>query len=427
MTLKYLVSRDFTKRILQCLILIFILILVSNKLKSQNENYQEFLVLQSNDTLFGDIRRVNDPLHDRNGFFIESNTIERKLIPTEEIIAYKNSKGEFYYKKSILRFGNPSFHFFQLLFKGKVSLYKYQSDFYLEKNKKLYKLKNTESNKKNKEGDVVVKYNKEYISTLNVLLSDCYGLYDKITSLNLTYKSLVHILKNYHECNNQKYKIFIDEKRLNPSLEIGTFIGLSTSWTSSRISTNRINELTGIRWNNIFFGVDLKYKLRSSSSYFILISPHYISNYTYSVETIATANKYWIYNYNLTFEFDQLDIPFGFGKEFSESKNVPYFGIGYTYTRFLNVSTNYLVRRKPKTGNIGEENIFENSTQKLEPNNSFGIWTVVGVNFSISDKFKVINRLRYQANNFYLNSGRIQGGDKTFNYHQLKFELGLLF
>ncbi|MGM0579613.1 MAG: hypothetical protein ACQETL_02960 [Bacteroidota bacterium] len=409
------------------LIISVLSILNISNLYPQNEITKEFLVTENLDTLYGSLRKTSDVVHIEQGMYFKSSNNEKEIFyPTKDILAYSDERGRVYFKKRIPKVKDSAFHFLEILFSGDINLYRFQSEFYIEKEHKIYKLKDTYTDKKNEKGKFIRKHNKEYISTLSVILGDCFGLYDNITESELIYKDLVSLLEKYHKCKNIDFKIISAKSDFEVDFKFGLFLGGFTTLASHNLKTNKRTMVNGLSDQNFIFGGEIIFRINKTDNYYLIFSPQFSFGNEYFYEN-SSVNDYGLFNHELSYSFSQADLPVGFGLVLNNKKVQPFINSGIVFNRFWGGKYNYTIKRRPLDEGVESQENYADFYGDIIFYNNYGLWALFGLNYHFLEKVTFYNRIRYQTNNFYTNFGRVQGGGKIFNYHQFNFEFGVLF
>ncbi|SMG17352.1 hypothetical protein SAMN05661096_00946 [Marivirga sericea] len=407
-------------------------ILTTFNLYSQNQYTKEFLVTESKDTIYGFISNTSKVIHIEQGLYLKPDKNSKAIFyRIQDISSYRDLQGNLYYKR-LLPDANKvnDYKLLEVLFTGNLNLYRFGGNFFLEKNDKLFKLINTTSYRKNEEGKILQKFNREYISILSVLMSECFSLYDKIIETDLAYRELVKLLEEYHICRDYKYDVVVQRTDFDGKISYGVFLGGFTSTAFTKFITAPGNALTReIELNdyNFAFGVDFNFRLREIHNYYLILSPQYsIGNeYSYEFTSLGTNDNQYLSNY--FYNFNQFDFRIGFGKVFKKQKIQPFLNIGVVLSYFSN---GYyfldLDRRRTGTDEVRAFDDFFEFEGSTDLNDSLGIWTSFGINFNLFDDFIFYNRMNIQMSRFENETGRIRNFGRNFNYRQIKFDIGIL-
>jgi hypothetical protein len=394
----------------------------------QTDYNEAFLVTSERDTLKGYIRTTSEIIHIEQGLYFKADKgAKEKLYKMKEIVAYGTESGKLFYKKKIPRGTLDSVvRFVEVLFIGTINLYQYKYEYFLEKDARIFKLKNTENEIRNEEGNLVKKQKKEYIATLSVLVSDCFKLYDRVIKTDLNYQDLVRLLQEYHECINGDYTLVTDDRNFEPILNFGLFFGGFTTSKSATIITDRRNEVTGLTAQNLIFGGELQFRFNNYYNFYLVSSPQFSfrNEYYYGSSRVEGGN---FFNFDLNYQFNQIDFPLGIGWDLNSKKIQPVFSSGFVVSHLWAGKYNYAAKRRPLNGGVDDQTTTGEFEGDFPANHMFGVWTSFGIKYHLAKSITFFNRIRYQTNNFYTESGRVQNNGSTFNYHQLKLEIGVLF
>ncbi|ADR20789.1 hypothetical protein MATR_15850 [Marivirga tractuosa] len=395
----------------------------------QEKDLNEYLVTESQDTLIGFVRPTSEVIHIEQGLYFkpDKNTPE-KLYRMNQIVAYKDEIGRLHHKKLIPNQGRDSiFKFLEVLLIGEASLYQFNSVFYIEKGNKLYQLKDTDSEIRNDKGSLVLKHNKEYLAILSVLFSDCYLLYDEIMDSKMNYKSLISLLKRYHECTGSGYALLRDESQFEIEYNLGLYFGGFTTLSSQRLLLYKSSEVKGLSDQNLMFGADFYFRFQKSSKSYLIFSPHFSFNNQYAYNNSRIANAYWLYNYDLKYQFNQIDLPIGIGFTLNNRKVQPFVNASFVLSRLWKGTYNYSIRRGPASESEDSHSMLADFENDWESVNNIGLSASLGLNYRFLNRITLFNKVRYQVSNYLIEEDRIQNGEKFLNYHQFKVEFGVIF
>ena len=242
---------------------------------AQNEWKKGFVLKSEVDTLYGLLENWNSRVDARKCCFKSDLNSEVQIFYPDEIYGYRYLNGKYYVSKQINAINTDKPVFIEYLTQSKVSLYYYKehtSRYFIEKDNVFYELKNTvriitESNDLHYEVEV-----KEYIGTLRYLFRDA-NMTDEIDKVHFTTKSLVDLVKKYHElaCNDEVciiYKKAPTKIKLRWAAMVGGEIS-KLNFGGNTKTDNRFSYSCGIKFlfediiestDNFFLETDLQYQ-----------------------------------------------------------------------------------------------------------------------------------------------------------------------
>jgi opacity protein-like surface antigen len=380
---------------------------------SQSDYREAYVVTNKGDTLSGFINYSEGSKNHEFCDFKKSLNQDAITYSPSQLKGYRFLNDKYFKSKNIsLDNNNSKLRFLEVLVRGKVTLYKYKSTFYVEKNDSLfYKLSN-EQIVVIRDGKKVMKYSNKHVGILSIFLSDCGSFSDKINKLKLVEKELTKLIEQYNLCSGEPSESFKEKKEwLAPS--VGIVLGLNSSLIKFESFVQGGEYLTSNFdiSNSIIIGASFDLKsprlnerisLHGGISY---LSSEYIS---YS-ETNATS-----YNLNrndVSIELRQLKIPIGLRYTFPDKSFTPYLNLGISSTLHLKSSSLW-------TKEIEQNNVIETyeSEAFTISNNQLGYWGGIGINKKISSKLTTSIEFRYEQTNGITVSSDLDSKIQNFQF-----------
>lgn len=331
-----------------------------------------------------------------------------------QIRGYGFENDKYYESKEILSDNSsPKTLFIEVLVKGNATLYKYKSQFFIEKNDTIFKeLENIEKDiKVNKKW--VRKSANRHIGTLLYLFSDCPEIKNTIENLFLGEKSLTDLVERYNDCGGQPSITFKEKKAW-----FKTILGVSAGLTSSSLNFDNTIEARG------FFTTDLGTTSAISFGAFIdMLSPRvnerisfhtgifYLST-TYKANQLDEASNY-TYRYDVNTELEQIKIPIGIRYTFPEKNTTPYVTLGISNN--INLKSISIWTEERERNNIVET--FEDSLDLTDIR--FGYWGGVGIKKIISNKLTGFIEARFDYSTGFPKNDQFE----TVQYKLTSFQL----
>lgn len=336
------------------LILFAILILTVINCYSQNDWKPGYIISSLNDTVYGFIDNRDSKSNAKRCYFRKEESGNKEIFTPENISGFRFINGKFFISKSIPDGDSTRRVFLEFVVHGKADFFHYKDDadrFFIEKEGKLFELKNTTEIEKTDATEFVssktiAHEKKEYIGVLNYVMFDA-KMQSDINNSTLDTKSLINISKEYHErvCSGEKCIIY--EKKSKIHVKWGLHIGetMNNFNFGNRLLTNNvISSFIGFRFKfeNVFnyeekisFSADItlhkfsKYELHS-------INYDNIVDYNNLEYNLYPGNKL-----NVDLKVTALKFPVTVNYTFSKGKVRPYIGLGISNTFVLSQNMNF--------------------------------------------------------------------------------------
>ncbi|MEL7122607.1 MAG: hypothetical protein AAFO07_24385 [Bacteroidota bacterium] len=310
--------------------------------------------------------------------------------------------------------------FIEVLVKGKATLYRYNSDFFIEKNDSIFKQLVNEVSIEYTELGYREKQSNRHIGVLTYLFSDCPKVKKKAQTVQLKEKALVNLTKAYNDCFNEPSIVFLEDK---PWIKANVGLSPGTNFSSLTIDEAIENEDLG------FFSSDLGNATAFSIGAFVDISVPRIND-RISIHTAVQyvsanfegsrtrSNRFFNFSYETTTELEQLRIPVGIKYTFPEKKVTPYFAVGVMNNINLKTNTVSVVER---------ERIVNNSIQNFEESTDLdttipGFWAGIGIKKTIKNTLNGFLELRFERSTGFVGEERFQ---RQFRYELQNFQLSI--
>ncbi len=305
------------------LVLMFLLSLILSAF-SQKDYRDGYIITLSHDTIYGEIDLKSNY---KNRKICEFKQEDKKIkYSPEDIRGFKIEDSKFYVSKEIELEGETQSLFVEYLLDGVVDLY-YLKDFeqelyFIEKEGKLYQLKNKEV-KKYHEGVNYVGNSTQYLGVLSYLFHDSPTIKDKIKNTRFTGKSLAKITEEYHHSICDDYSCIDYQRKLKGEVFVEPSFGFGHDRMKIKKSDDyaeNVNPSFGINFRfkaarkheatNLVLGVNLVKKSFDDNFYRIL-----------QVESGKT--------YNIDLDYTSVEVPVTYEYSFNSKEIRPfvYFGI----------------------------------------------------------------------------------------------------
>jgi hypothetical protein len=333
-------------------LLIFLCCSASLKAFSSSEFKEGYVITLKGDTTKGFIlSQESKSASVQCVFKTEANSSTTTYKPGE-ISGYRYSDGKYYISKEIsIDSTTKKVVFLEFLIKGKANVYYYvdnEEHYYVEKGSNLMEL--TEPIETyTKDGHTYITPSK-YKGKLMYELQDCPEIGNEIQNTRLNHKSLIKLMKDYHEkvCTTESCIIY-EKNNLSPKLKFGVIVGASKNMYDfgGQINTNYGNSFqigAGLKMTNIFMfnsHLNLKAKLlfeKDSKSYTVSLEdgihnyPVTYNNVNYILNDVnygGGASIPYLPSMKVDLSVIDLKIPISLNYDFNLSKSTVYtLGIG---------------------------------------------------------------------------------------------------
>jgi hypothetical protein len=375
------------------LVLLTITICLSTVGFSQADFRKGYVITNERDTLFG---LVDYKVGTRPYKWCDFKEIKSQKITTYqpgEIVGYGFVFDKFFESREVLLLPEPSkLVFFEVIVSGTVSLYKYEQNYFVEKNDEgLHKLTN-EYIETVIDGKSVFKNTNQHIITLNMLLSDCGSVSARNQKASLSEKYLTSLIEKYNTCKGTPTATY-KNKKVPVRSKFGIYAGVNISQLDFVNKNAGYDHLDGSfdSPNSPAIGVSLDIsspRINERLSFHIGIQ-YFNSEYNrFSQEDNGTKTTH------STFKMQQVKIPLGIQYTFGRKDFSPFIAIGMSGTAYL--SSDFKVIQEVEFNNTTEVYKYDGSVPK---NNQIGIWGGCGILKSISKKLDASLELRYELTN----------------------------
>jgi hypothetical protein len=325
------------KRIIYLLAIIWI----SQVSYSQSDFRDGFILTQNRDTTFGQIKYKEGNSNYYNCEFKESGSGNIIIYKASDILGY-GFKNDRYFESRKIDTDNQNSEtvFLEVLIHGKVSLYKYDKVFYIEKAEYgVLKLTN-KSVESSAEGGAVVSQSNSYLGVLNLFLSDCAEVIPRVPRTAFSEKPLTDLIVTYNKSMNSAFVIYKSNKPW-VHVRFGVAAGYISSLVTLESSTDVFDHLGPFkRSNSPLFGGSIDLLFPRTNERWSLHSDILFtkSGYdSYNEKTLfGTTTKNWA-----TIDMTQLKIPIGIRYTIQGKKVSPFFNAGLSETFTMSSSSDW--------------------------------------------------------------------------------------
>ncbi len=311
--------------------------------------------------------------------------------------------------------------FVEVIVKGQISLYRYGSAFFVNRDTSFIQLTN-EKKEINVDGRRMIREDKKYIQVLSILMRDCTVKDSDIMNTKLSEKSLSGLIESYHQCIGGSY---ITYKASKPWFKADCGIGVSANISKIKFETNISN--FG------FFSGDFPPDFSVSPVFYMnAYSPRinermafhcgfYYLRSEYRATIVQQGAQATLRN-DVFIEQHEIKFPVGIRYQFRERKFKPYINMGIS----INV---------PLGSNAGRvlEWEFNHTIQTSEqtsipiPESTFGMWGGFGLDLTVQKKANLFVEARYEWSKGHINEFPYPSNGFISNTNGGRFLIGWRF
>lgn len=363
-----------------------------HEMSSQSQYRKGYIVKKSGDTITGFIGYREG---DRNYKVCDyKKTPDQKATEFQpsEILLYGIDDDAQYISHEILLNDKKEKVFFEVLVRGKISLYKHSHRFFVKKDNDEFHELVSEKIEVSVDGKNYVKKSKRYVGTLSYLMMDCNDIKKDIEKVLIRERELTELVEKYNDCTNQTSVSF---KSSRPWFEF--HFGATLGFNASRL------ELQSSYFPESDF--DPAYSIMPGIN-IDLLSPRINERVSFHTGLFYLAPKYASYSEkvyyenvvdrnDVTIESKQLKLPLGIRYTFPVKKYSPYLNIGISYTFNLESSVIWVLERERN----GVVETIESESSNSVNSSHFGYWGGIGIKRQVSSKLMGFLEIRYEKTN----------------------------
>jgi hypothetical protein len=218
---------------------------------AQRKAHDGYIILNSLDTLHGEIALQSDVSYSMQCLFKKSGDEKFQIYTAEMIKEYRFYGGRKFQSAASLGIKEIENSFLEFLVNGRFSTYAYyQPDlntrfFGRIEDEDVFELKNTTSVIKTDHGKQFGHERKEYIGVLNYKLQDYPYTSQRLNNMHLNRNNLVKLAADYHQhiCHDTECVVYVAEKR-KPEIKIGIISNFPLISVKNPFGTNIIASST---------------------------------------------------------------------------------------------------------------------------------------------------------------------------------------
>ena len=391
------------------LLFLFILLFVSHKIHSQNY-IEGYYVTNKNDTIYGLIGSQSEALNTQECKFKATGNSQEEIFTPEDIVSYRLINGIHYISKTVEVDKVQCRLFLRYLVQGKMNLYSFVNneglDYFLFENENGEVMSITQEEDK-LVGNHIYSDNK-YKGALNRWFKDYDVITKGIRGINFNQRSMIGIVKKYHEatCDVGEICVVYENKNLNKDsakLKFSVYGGTVFSSYDFNIYYRKRNSYTKKTVHNTSPIIGLQANLPISQlskplSLQLGASLMHISGETGSIE----IDKYT--SSRLDYKATVFTTRLGLKYSFWDKRVQPFIGAGFSYSAMIN----------PSATEYRTINFYPKSNEELDYSLRDGFWGYygsAGVDYRIGTNSFVFAGLAYE-NCFSEDATKTNGKDK---------------
>lgn len=394
-------------------LLLTLLIAITNTLFAQH-NFQPASILKDGSYIEGEVDAKSIKSNAQKCIFKAPDNTIAKYTPTE-ITGYEFTNGKRYLSIEF----DSSMVFMEFVVDGRISLFAYrdtQKDYFFASKEggKLIELKNTEKEIIKNNQLVGIKQKKEYIGILSALMGEVPEIQAYIANTKLETKSLIFLIKKYHDmaCPNNKCHVY--EKKFDLKFSVGPELGFVYSNVKFWTIDNQINSFKDRIGNdvaNLSIGIESKLtgilgineKLYPSIAVLFTSFNYQIPIYYYPSNNINKGKTLP----EKQIKTSMIKIPVAINYQLQTNKKIiPVIGAGISVDLFLKNS-------------IRDE--FPQHTEEyknaISTTNQFNIFAHAGINYKQKSNNSIQTRLTYERGNGIVNRNNVAWGCNTNQFY----------
>lgn len=361
-------------------------------ISSQSQYRKGYVVKNSGDTITGFIGyREGDRNYKVCDYRKTKDQKSVEFLPNE-ILSYGIDDDAQFITNEILLNDTKEKVFFEVLVKGKISLYKYFYRFFVTKNDNEFHELENKKTEVSVDGKNYVKKSKRYVGTLSYMMTDCNGVRNDIEKALVRERELTELVEKYNDCTNQT-SVSFKSKRPWFEFHFGGTLGFNASrleLQSGYLPESEFDPaysiMPGINFD--FLSPRINERMSFHTGLFYLAT-----NYTSYSEIIYYEN--FVNRNDLTIDSKQLKLPIGIRYTFPVKKYTPYLNIGISYTFNLESSVIWVLERERN----GVVETIESESSSNANNSHIGYWGGIGIKRPVSSKLMGFLEIRFEKTN----------------------------
>jgi len=358
-----------------------------------------FIIKANGDSLTGFIENGTVKKNSKVCFFKAQRGKAREAFTPDELSAYGILDYKYYDSKTIsVEGGEKKKAFVEVLVKGRVSLYRYIDEFYLEKDS-IFLLPRAKGREIETDNGRFTITDKKYVGLLNYFFKDCDLKADK-TSYNE--KALIYLVQNYNRCKGAA----------------GTVHKTSRAWTHVTANVffvydNSSVKLTGFENYSIAPSTSMAFGGGIAVSAPKITDKTFVCLELWYIKKIFQGYSESSYNNSVTrsdlyIHPDFLKIPIGIKYNFLQESNTPFVKAGFSQYFLTSVSAK-VMEDKETSGLV----VTTDYQLTLDKRNQTGVWIGAGYIRQLNHLASLFTEVRYEMNNGFVEDNLISHSSGT--------------
>jgi hypothetical protein len=319
---------------------------------AQNDFREGYIISNAGDTSLGFIDYTQAGQRYRVCHFKKNNDQNVVAYEPSQIAAFGFVDNIFFESKEVKVENQEQRRVFaEVKVKGFVSLFRYDFEYYVEKNNGGLQRLSNENQTIYVNGKTMTHRSNQHVSVLSPLLFDCVELRQRVQHVSLTEKQLIKLVEEYNKCTSNT---FVTYEASEPQVKVRVGIAGGINISNIKFSNADGNYdylagsfegsstlIIGLSLNAFAPGVSKRFSVQGE----LLYSK---SNYENSASNGSGTKTSYV-----TIDLQQLKIPLGLRYTFPEKKFTPYLNFGISSTFNLSSSspltTNYKLANRIET------------------------------------------------------------------------------
>ncbi len=374
-------------------ILLLILTCIAGAGFSQSDYRKGYVITNARDTLRGLVNYQESAKMFKSCDFKASRDRETVSYDAQSIFGYGFENDKFYQSREIVLNNEPAETvFLEVVVKGLLSLYKFQSTYFVEKGTEGLQQLMNETREVVINDQRVMQNSNQHIGTMNRLVFDCVEMREKVQKITLNEKALTNFVEDYNRCKGETSATFKEEKPWT-RFAGGFAVGLNNSQIEFDVVPG-FEHLGGdfeiARSVMVGLTVDM-FSPRLSERFSLHADFLYLNSSYHNYHIHDRA--YSIERNDVTIDIKQFKIPIGARYTFPERKITPFINAGLSLTLHLSSGSKWVQEIESKSNPVF--NTYEREALEIT-NRPLGFWGGLGVMGSISSKLNAFVEIRYE-------------------------------
>lgn len=311
---------------------------------SQRDFRPGFIVTTQGERQSGWVNYREGPISHHSCEYRKTKSGPTQVFNPSEISGYGFNDDRFYTTKEYrLDSLSASTAFFELILEGKVSLFRFQKDYWIQKEQGPMQQLKIVKRKITRNGDTFVKNTNQHLGILNIVLSDCAELRGTYDEIKLEEKPLFALIQKYNEYKNSPFTVF---KAKKPWIKV----------TAGALAGVQRSDINLLRLGDAYEDLGTSYVPHTSFTSGISLQvyqPRVSERFSFQADLLYSTAT--LYGYNIvgmtlgsrvnyiTIETTQVKIPFGSNFVFASNRRfTPFVGGGFIAALNLKSSFNWV-------------------------------------------------------------------------------------